>query len=198
MPASAEGQLAQFAGEQCSQALVRGYRCSSKAKAFIVQIVAQYLQLEAQNRSDVMERDLFGRSAFNRYYYATFLEVKKGLGSLKTEWATMAHAGVPEVLRGTVQRELKQGMRKALKLSDSEVVSLCERAKSAVLDLADLMERGYAIRVAADYHPEISVDFSDGSNFKLNTVTVRDARTWPSRAEVFMGVIVSAWKQVHA
>lgn len=163
-----------------------------------MEIVAQYLQQEALTRTDVTDRDYFGRSAFNRYYYATFLQVKAGLGSLRTEWATMAHAGIPEVLRGTVQRELKQGRYRAQRASDTEVVALCSRALAAVSALADLMERGYATRVAADYHPEIPVDFSSGPDFKLNTIAVVDARTWPSRARVLVGTITSAWKQVNA
>jgi hypothetical protein len=145
-----------------------------------------------------MERDYFGRSAFNRYYYATFLQVKTGLGGLRVEWSTMAHAGIPEVLRGTVQRELKQGRTRAQRASDQEVVALCSRALAAVADLAKLMEKGYATRVTADYHPEIPVDFSGGQSFKLNTIGVDDARAWPNRAQVLVGAITSAWKQVNA
>jgi hypothetical protein len=163
-----------------------------------MQIVGQYLQQEALIQTMATDRDFFGRSAFNRYYYATFLQVKTGLGSLRTEWSTMAHADIPGVLRGTVQRELKQGRMRAQKTADKEVITLCSRALAAVADLADLMEKGYATRVTADYHPEISVDFSSGVDFKLNTIAVGAAKTWPSRAAVLVGAITSAWKQLNA
>ncbi|MCA8054408.1 hypothetical protein [Burkholderia cepacia] len=162
-----------------------------------MEIVAQHLQQVALAQTDPTDRDHFGRSAFNRYYYATFLHVKAGLGSINPDWNTMAHAGIPEVLRGSVQRELKRGRTKAQRTDDAELVRLCSKALSAVSDLADLMEKGYATRVAADYHPEILVDFSGYRSFKLNTVPVEDAHGWPYRARALIDAITLAWTQIH-
>lgn len=162
-----------------------------------MEVVAQHLQQVALARTDPGDRDHFGRSAFNRYYYATFLQVKAGLGSLDSDWSTIAHADIPGVLRGSVQRELKLGRTRAQRTNDAELVRLCSKALSAASDLAILMEKGYATRVAADYHPEILVDFSSQPSFRLNTVPVEDAHGWPYRARVLIGTITSAWKQVN-
>lgn len=163
-----------------------------------MEIVAQHLQQQAIKRREHLERDLFGRSAFNRYYYAMFLDVKTGLGGLRPEWGNeIAHKAVPELLRGTVKTHLQQGSKKALRANDAEVVSLCEKAKSAAESLAKMMDQGRATRVAADYTPDIPVEFSTSADFSLNTVSVEEARQWPYRARGLIAIIASAWKQIH-
>lgn len=162
-----------------------------------MEVVARHLQQEAIKRSIAAEQDYFGRSAFNRYYYATFLEVKQVLGSLRPEWAgNLAHASIPEMLRGRVVDELKRGRRQAQRLSDWEVASLCEKGIAAAIDLARLMEEGRAIRTTADYHPEVRVEFSGKIGFKLNAVSVEMAQAWPHRARAFLEVTANAWRQI--
>jgi len=164
-----------------------------------MEIVAQHLQHEAVVRTLSVERDLFGRSAFNRYYYATFLEVKASLAKLRPQWAgELAHASVPEVLRGKVKKELSRGRNTAQKMNDIAVVALCQKALSATESLAKIMDEGRATRVAADYHPEIPIVFVAVSDFRLNTVGVQTAQTWPHKARILLVAISSAWKQVHA
>jgi hypothetical protein len=164
-----------------------------------MEIVADHLEQQAMTRSVSSERDSFGRSAFNRYYYATFLQVKSGLAELRPEWAgDMAHAKIPEMLRGTICSDLKKGHQKALRTSDHEVVVLCSRAVSAAKELAKLMDEGRATRVTADYHPEIPVSFSTGVRFRLNSVGVDAARIWPHRARALVADIQSAWRQINA
>lgn len=164
-----------------------------------MEIVAQHLQREAFARQTPHERDLFGRSAFNRYYYATFLDVKVRLAKLRPEWGgRIAHRDVPEALRGAVVRELACGRRRAEKADDLEVVYLCQNAKHAARSLAQLMDESRETRVAADYALDIPVLFSTVSNFSLNTVNVQTAQSWPHKARGFMMVIESAWRQIHA
>ena len=161
--------------------------------------VAKHLLDEAMQREQPDEKDVFGRSVFNRYYYATFLNVKEGLSGLKKEWeGNLAHASIPEMLRGQIKIELKKGLVKAKKASDQEVVSLCSKALTAAKDLAALMEEGRALRVTADYHPEVAIDFSIGPYFHLNNFPVEDAKSWAPKAKIFVGAISHAWKQVYA
>lgn len=160
--------------------------------------VARHLQEEAIRRTNNHdERDTFGRSAFNRYYYATFLNVKNALGSFKSDWNTIGHSKVPEVLRGKVNRELTAGRSRALKTNDHDTVAACSRAVTAANQLADLMEAAYATRVAADYQPEIKIDFSNLYDFELNTVHVKRASEWPDKAGGLIRTITLAWKQLH-
>lgn len=163
-----------------------------------MEIVAQHLQREAIRRNGIVEeRDFFGRSAFNRYYYATFLEVKTGLGRLNPVWGTISHASVPELLEGSIKDEFKKGQKKAMKLRDGEVIGLCAKAISATNDLAKLMREGYMSRVTADYHPEIKVEFQGPNRFELNAVPVQNASDWLYRARPLIKTIVTTWMQLH-
>jgi len=163
-----------------------------------MEIVAQHLHQEAIHRTSPIERDLFGRSAFNRYYYSMFIEVRASLAMLRPEWSRLAHAAIPDLLKGKVKDELKRGRKRAEKMGDFDVVSLCESALSATEALAKLMEQGYATRVTADYYPDIPVDFLSANDFQLNTVSVKKAQAWPHRASAFLKTITSAWKQLNA
>ncbi|XHS78108.1 hypothetical protein ACFJGW_20660 [Burkholderiaceae bacterium UC74_6] len=164
-----------------------------------MEIVARHLQQEAIRRGPADAADLFGRSAFNRYYYATFLEVKGGLGALRDEWTrNIAHADLPQILRGQVKKQLAAGKRKAMRADDYKSAGICASADSAAEDLAKLLDAGRATRVTADYHPEIPVDFASAPDFQLDTVGVQAAQTWPHRARGYLQVISNAWRQIHA
>lgn len=164
-----------------------------------VEVVAGYLQDEAIRRIPNAEADQFARSAFNRYYYAAFLEVKAKLGALRPEWANqMQHAAMPELLRGQVKHALTVGRKQASRADDHKIAQMCQDACRAAVDLAELLDEGRATRVTADYHPNIPVEFIALSDFELNKVGVKRARHWPQRAKVHMTLISNAWRQIHA
>lgn len=85
-----------------------------------MEVVALHLQNVASTRSDPVERDLFGRSAFNRYYYASYHNVKYVLGILKSEWGGIPHGDIPDVLVGQVKKKLVKGRERAQRSSDNE------------------------------------------------------------------------------
>lgn len=160
-----------------------------------MEVVAQHLKGHATALSAGVDRDLFGRSAFNRFYYATFLTVKADLMTAIPD-LPRDHAGIPNFLRTTVKNQLAKGAGKARRADDSALVSICSRAKSAAFELADLLEEGYTTRVVADYNPDIPVSFDGRSNFALNNISVEHAQTWPHRARAFTRSIVNAWRQI--
>lgn len=160
-----------------------------------MEIVGQYLQAQALQLVEQRERDYFGRSAFNRFYYATFLSVKAELDSVLPGFPR-GHASIPDYLQGAVCKELKNGCRRAQRAGDSELAQLCLRAQSAALDLAELMRKSYGVRVTADYNLNIPVAFGSG-DFQLSTVSVNYAKTWPHKARAFALTIASAWKQIN-
>jgi hypothetical protein len=163
-----------------------------------LQIVADHLRLEATSRFQTPDGDYFGRSAFNRYYYATFLEIKTVLGRLREEWSgNVAHADIPVLLRGRIVEDLKKGKSKAMKTSDSYAISLCSQGIVAARDLAQMMETCRAIRVVADYNPEIPIEFTQANNFTLGSTPVNEAGRWPNRARACLSSIEGAWRQVH-
>lgn len=161
-----------------------------------MEVVARYLVSEAQRNTLPADRDQFGRSAFNRYYYAAFLLVRTELKPIVGSWPN-THAGIPLWLRGAILKELNRGVRQADKADDGELKHLCESAKAAALDLSKLMEHGYSVRVVADYDPETPVEFGGQGDFQLNTVKVAEAQAWPHRARAFARPIAMAWRQIN-
>ena len=58
--------------------------------------VAEHLSTHAKVLgSGDAEADAFGRSAFNRHYYATFLTVRELLVAIDIAWAKTPHAEIP-------------------------------------------------------------------------------------------------------
>lgn len=161
-----------------------------------MEVVARYLVSETLRIDIPTDRDQFGRSAFNRYYYAAFLLIRAELRPVVGSWPK-THAGVPEWLRGSILKELNKGVRQADRADDSDLKHLCESAKAAAIDLSKLMEHGYSVRVVADYDPETPVEFGNQGEFRLNTIKVTEAQAWPHRARAFARAIVAAWRQIN-
>lgn len=78
-----------------------------------MQIVAQQLEFWAKEKDKETERDLFGRSAFNRYYYAAFLVTREMLGALRPTWRHTAHAAIPELLEAGLKKRLIGQIRRS-------------------------------------------------------------------------------------
>jgi hypothetical protein len=159
--------------------------------------VGLYLQKEAVTRSDLTEKDHFGRSSYTRYYYATFLLVRDMFRAMNPDWARVGHADYPPILDATIYRRLEKDRYRALRIKDYELANEIGRAKVSCKELAALMRKGYAIRVTADYFPEVQIDFFSGERFKLNSVSINDAHDWPARARLHSLKILNAWKQLN-
>lgn len=164
----------------------------------LMELVALHLENEALRRSSADGRDQFGRSAFNRYYYATFISIQRALRNHRPHWSNNGHAKLPRVLRDDVVKELRANCDKGKKVGDREITRLCSDGISAAKALASILDEGYAIRVIADYFPDIAVDFVSTKNFKLNAITVTHAHSWPSRASGFVAILERAWRQINA
>ncbi len=161
-----------------------------------METVAQHLRDQALARTGSLEKDQFARSSFNRYYYAAFLRVRDGLAIMSSEWDEMEHASMPALLRGKINTTLKRGFVQAKRIGDSDLVSACSFAMASASELAELLDQGRMTRVTADYRPEYPVDFSTLSDFSLNAVTVKMAKSWPHRADLYMQTIEKAWGQI--
>lgn len=159
--------------------------------------VAHYLQVEANKSTDLMTRDRFGRSAFNRYYYSTFLQVRVMISSMDTAWGRLPHADYPPLLNGKIQKTIKSARNVAAKVGDTEFVGECSRAISAINTLSDLMKTGSATRVIADYEPDINLIFN-GQRFSLQGVSINDAHEWPQRSRQLIKTIQNCWSKIDA
>ena len=96
----------------------------------------------------------------------------------------------------TVSKDIVRFRKLAQKVSDAELINLCQRAKSAVHELADLLTRSYAVRVVADYNLEIPIDFSAADRFRLNGIEITEAHQWPEKAKTFCCSVSDLWKQM--
>ena len=160
--------------------------------------VAHFLQVEAMNRLDLEERDTFGRSAYNRYYYATYLCVRDAFATMNVQWETAPHKSYPAILDGKIKKTLSASKSKANRIKDTDLTRHIDIAIRSALELSKIMERGYSVRVAADYNRNVRVDFGSGARFSLSGIDISEAHKWPERARVLTLAIKAAWKQIHA
>lgn len=66
----------------------------------------------AISRRGCEEKDLFARSAFNRFYYSAFLKTRSTLKILNPSWGKSKHANLPELLEGKVISLVKAELKK--------------------------------------------------------------------------------------
>jgi len=115
------------------------------------------------------EFDSFARSAFNRHYYAIFLQVRSFAKTYYPEGRVM-HGSLPQKLRADILRDLKKATKQAEKLgliSSSEAKAKCSILTESLSELANIVTETYRVRCIADYEPEITVQKS-GKNIKLD------------------------------
>jgi hypothetical protein len=159
--------------------------------------VAHHLQKEALLQTNPSDRDVFARSAYNRYYYGIFLRVREMLIEFEPQkWAEVAHANCPEILTGQIFERFRKARKRASTNQDKTLVQLLNRAMSAATDLAKLMERAKGVRVVADYYPNTTVIF-DKERFSLGGITVTEAHAWNEDARMKIDTIQQVWRQIY-
>lgn len=145
-----------------------------------------------------VERDIFARSAYNRYYYACYLEIRAAFKEMSKDWGRAAHKSFPEILRSSISKNLKSGRKTATRVGDVELKRRLDQAIRACVELATIIERANGARIIADYSPEILVGFNGSARFSLNGVEITEAHQWHGRVRVLTSQILSAWRQVNA
>lgn len=162
-----------------------------------MKVVGEQLQKWAQEKSELSEKDVFGRSAFNRYYYATFLITRETLGDLNPSWLCEKHKNIQNTLVTTVRKpvisELKKLVRQGI-INPGEGSVAENNLKIATTELSNLLNQAYDLRCIADYEPEIHVSIDKKKlllrNYKLNT-----ASGWPGRASAYCKTIRKVWEE---
>ncbi|MEO9900366.1 hypothetical protein [Nisaea sp.] len=157
--------------------------------------VASHLATESKKRQKKAEKDLFARSSFNRFYYATFLAVRNEISPLDEKWENLGHASYPKLIGNTMQAEFKKNIKAARKLGDTRKVSAFSSAATAAKNLSSIMNSANACRIQADYFPENKVQFLD-SDFQLGPSKLSAAKQWPSNAKILAKTVAEAWRIV--
>lgn len=143
------------------------------------------------------EADAYARSAFNRYYYSTFLELREMFIVLDEKWAKTPHGTYPGHLKGAMLRKLKKRASTLRDVRDFDNAKIFESACHGIPELAKIMEKGYDLRVIADYQPEVEINFSNKTDFTLNDIAISEAKSWPDRARKLSKIIISAWRDTQ-
>jgi hypothetical protein len=161
-----------------------------------MKIVGEKLERAAQSEKDILTKDLFGRSAFNRYYYAAFLITREMLGELNLSWKTTPHKEIPNLLttgvKKPVLKRLKMDARKDL-ITEGEKSTLITKLTSATTNLSNLLGEAYDIRVIADYEPEIPIE-GENNKLVLKNHKLTTANGWANRASAYCKDIRSVWR----
>lgn len=160
-----------------------------------MQIVGDHLTTAAVGqKSDLTSADLFARSAFNRYYYGTFLASRQLIRDT-TGAIHLAHKAIPDYLRGSFQQTMRkqiEAQHRADILSNGSSSQLLSRLKTNVSGLAGLLTEAYSVRLLADYRPEVLVTVVQNT-FRLGPSTLSTAAQWIQRAGIHCKNLRSIW-----
>lgn len=167
-----------------------------------MQVVADYLVTAA--KGDAEHFDLFARSAFNRYYYACFLLTRSMCGQVDPHVTSIAHKRLPQHLRETVAKHFKLRIKPFERAQHTHrgaslkvnLNSLKNDVLTSLDELAGILESAYAVRVVADYDPDIVVECGNNNNFLLAGKSLQEAAQWVRRVAFLVGRIRSDWKQL--
>ena len=162
-----------------------------------MQEVGHHLQIHANTLANSL-KDVFARSAYNRYYYGCFLLLRSELEQMNSKWRSTNHKDYPVILNRLIKKELTREQERALRRNDHDLVNKIKKAKYALNEMADLMTQAYAVRIVADYKPEVPVDFKNAERFSLFTIDITTAHNWQSRMRTMIKSLRIAWSHINA
>lgn len=163
-----------------------------------MQRVGEALAQKAITAQAPGEADVFGRSAFNRYYYATYLITRATLRQLDASWSRIPHKGIPPLLMGPVLERVKRVSRTAQQkglIDGNDAASLYYSVRAAASELAEMMKGACEVRCVADYEPETQIQ-RKGKVITLVDHSIDEAKNWPRRAEAHSGIILGTWRRL--
>lgn len=158
--------------------------------------VGHHLQVTAIS-SPSGKKDLFARSAYNRYYYSVFLLVREMLSSFDSKWSKIPHKDAPEILKGDIFKKFKREQSKALNTGDAALRNQLDTGRRALSELASILIKANATRVVADYQPSEKVDFTKATRFSLKNIEITEAHNWTGRVETLIEIINKSWLQIN-
>lgn len=159
--------------------------------------VAEHLSMKAKVL-DGDAADAFGRSAFNRYYYATYLTVRELLALIDASWESQSHATIPDLLEGALLKRLKFEANKQERLgflAKPHEMQLIKQATQASSAIASVLRSAYSVRVVSDYQPNIKVIFQ-GNGFSMLDHSDLEAKNWKKRVEREKGILINISREL--
>lgn len=163
-----------------------------------MQVVGDKLQEWAKSEKEDCAADLFGRSAFNRYYYSAYLVTRAMLFELDPHWARMSHKAIPDFLQNGFPNRVRKEIQRALKsnmINAGRASRYRTTLNSSTSNLANLLLRAYDIRVVADYEPDKAI-IINGTIMILESETASSASHWHNKASLYTKEILRIWKEL--
>jgi hypothetical protein len=151
------------------------------------------LLLRGESPDDV----LFVRSAFNRYYYATFLR-SRALVQETTGTHSLPHKALPEYLTGQFRKIIKRQIQESFKsgvLNNANRARLLSALNENTMLLSGLLSEAYSVRVLADYEPDVAVEVK-ADTYSLGAATLSSAGNWANRAQMHCKNLHKVWKDL--
>jgi hypothetical protein len=163
------------------------------------QSVAVHLTLHARALgAGHVDADAFGRSAFNRHYYATFLTVRDLLVQIDVAWARTPHARIPTLVEKDLVARIKEEAKKQVRsgvLVAGRSMAIVGQSNSAATEIASVLKSAYTIRVAADYEPSHKIIFGS-TGLELDSCSIGEASSWFGRVEREKGKLIAISKEL--
>lgn len=160
-------------------------------------LVAENLSTTARGQNGAVA-DAFGRSAFNRYYYAAYLVVRELLECFDADWGRQSHSSIPTLLEGALLKLIRNETKRQGKLGalrESDVGRLNRQAARAAAALAETLTTAYSVRVIADYEPKLAVEFKNGT-FRLIDHTEGEAKAWLTVVSQHKGTLMQIGREL--
>ena len=159
--------------------------------------VGEHLEEFALGSKDDDIVDLFGRSAFNRYYYSCYLATRQMLGELQPTWKGTAHAEIPNLLRTGVRTKANKTLKR-MGMQGVIDIGRCRKhqqdLQSSTNSLAELLTLAYDARLIADYEPEEPIQ-KNGNVISLRNNKLNEAKGWLDRTNSYIKTIKKVWRE---
>ena len=162
-----------------------------------MQVVGDKLVEWSDSCRELRDKDQFGRSAFNRYYYAAFLLTRSLLVELDPKWSAPQHASIPELLRDTAKKKIYEELKIAEtkgSIRNKDMHRMRNEITVPLLRLSALLAEAYEVRVVADYEPDEMVKVEQNV-MSLKYYKIDTASRWPGRARAYCKTIRKVWKE---
>lgn len=163
-----------------------------------MKIVADKLKELALASVTNHEIDQYGRSAFNRYYYAVYLIVRSKLMDINPSWARSPHKNIPDILTKSVcsrARDQAMKLERAGQLTQRKKSDMIQSIRICADELSKILQTAYAARLKADYSPEEKVR-RVANNLELSIYKIESAQAWPERAARNAGQLAAKWREL--
>lgn len=161
-----------------------------------MKLVGEKLESYALSEKDDVKKDLFGRSAFNRYYYAAFLITREMLGEFDSKWQHTPHKNIPDLLEKSVRKLVIKHLRlneKKKLITKGELSASQTKLNIGCTELANLLRQAYDVRLVADYEPE-NVISTKNKVITLSSCKLTSANNWSNKASAHCKNIRSVWR----